>query len=405
MLEVVTMQQASEAIDSAFGHLRTSAREVGLDAACGLVLARDIVAPEGIPPFDRSTVDGYALHASDTFGCSEALPALLHRAGSILMGEPATQPCDPGTCWAIPTGGEVPAGADAVVMVEHTEDFGDGTIGILSSVAPGTNLIYRHDDVAPGHTLCHAGQALAAHHVGALASLGITRVQALAPVRVGILSTGDEIVPADATPQGAQMRDVNGPLLASAVRACGGEGVHLGIVPDEADALEAAVAEACSTCDVVLVSGGSSVGQRDATSTVFGKLGTILLHGIAMKPGKPTLVTRLGDTPAFGLPGHPLAAYFVFLEFVRPLLLAMQGIAEGGVPTRAASLTQAVPSNHGRAECVAVHVEEGPEGLRATPVRSKSGLMSLLSQASGYIVVPRDTEGLAIGTPVQVKPF
>ena len=407
MLEVVTMEEASRIVNEAFGTLRSGIETVALKEACGRVLARDVVAEQGMPPFDRSTVDGYAVRASDTFGCSDALPALLRLAGSIRMGEAAEQPCEPGACWAIPTGGAVPEGADAVVMIERTEDFGDGTIGVQSPVAPAANMIFAHDDVAPGQLLCAAGTTLEPHHIGAFASLGIAHIEVFAPVRVGIISTGDEIVPIDAQPTGAQMRDVNGPLLAAAVEACAGVPVQLGIMPDEADAVAQAVRSACSTCDMVLVSGGSSVGQRDATATVFDQLGTTLLHGIAMKPGKPTLVADLAGIPAFGLPGHPLAAYFVFLEFVRPLIASMQALPAAASRRRAQSavLAQAIPSNHGRAECVAVSLEAGEAGLAATPIRSKSGLVGLLAQAAGYIVVPRDTEGLAAGAPVTIKPF
>lgn len=405
MLEVVSLEEAREIVARRFPQGERSAPcAVSLSDAAGRTIAHDVVAQEGIPPFDRSTVDGFAVMAADTFGCSEALPALLEIAGEVQMGSAPACACSPGSCVRIPTGGALPSGADAVVMLEHCEEYGDGTVGIMRAAAPGDNVVFACDDVAPGETIVPAGTLLRPHHLGTLASLGITSCEVLPHMRVAVISTGDEIVPPDQMPAASQMRDVNTPVLAAAVRACGGEAQVWPIVPDRFELLLEAVRTACETCDVVLVSGGSSAGERDNTARVLAELGAVLFHGVAVKPGKPTLCADVAGVPVFGLPGHPVAAYFMFLELVRPLLSPTAARLDARSLTQA-KLVSAVPSNHGRSEFVAVRFEEREGESRAVPIRSKSGLISQLAQADGYIVVDRNTEGLAAGTTVSVRLF
>ena len=401
MLEVVSLEEARSLVRTRFARLNDVCEDIPFGQAAGRVLAEDIVAAEGVPPFDRSTVDGFAVCAADTFGCSDALPALLALAGEVEMGQDVQTSVDPGTCMRIPTGGKVPAGADAVVMLEYCEEYGDGTIGVARAAAPGDGIVFENDDIAPGSVLIREGSLLQSHHVGTLASLGRTACRVHARPTVGIISTGDEIVDVAATPVASQMRDVNTPMLASAVEACGAQTMRFPIVPDDFDALLATMRQALATCDMVLVSGGSSAGQKDNTARVLGQLGELLFHGIAVKPGKPTMCASIDGTPAFGLPGHPVAAYFMFLELVAPLLAPATALS---LPLPA-TLTQGLPSNHGRTELVPVRLERAEEGLRAVPIRSKSGLISQLCAADGYIEIDRNAEGLAAGAPVHVRPF
>jgi len=399
MLEVVSLEAARDAVTGRFGVLSQGTQQVMLDEASGRAIAHDVVASEGVPPFDRSTVDGFAVVASDTFGCSEALPALLVLSGEVEMGGVPPCACRPGSCVRIPTGGQLPQGADAVVMLEYCEEYGDGTIGVAKPVAPGDNVVFKNDDVEPGQVLIPAGHLLQAHDVGTLASLGVVACEVRARPRVGVISTGDEIVEVHEQPVAAQMRDVNAPLLAAAVRACGADAVRFPIAPDDFDVLLATVQDALATCDAVLVSGGSSAGAKDNTARVLREFGDLMFHGIAVKPGKPTMCADAQGKPVFGLPGHPVAAYFMFLELVRPLLA-------GGQPACAeAVLAAGLPSNHGRAELVAVRVEERDGRANAVPVRGKSGLISQLSGADGYVVVGRNQEGLSAGSEVSVKLF
>lgn len=395
-----TPAEAAETIRDAFSGLRTAAERVHIREALGRTLAEDVTALEFVPDFSRSTVDGFAVRARETFGSSESIPAILPLFGEIKMGAAAPQ-LPPGACMSVPTGSDVPEGADAVVMLEYAEDYGDGTIGVLKPAAPGDNLIFRGDDTRPGDVVLTAGHTLTPHDLGALAACGVTRVEVRGKPLVGVISTGDELVPYDTKPQKGQIRDVNTPMLSAAAEASGGIAKAYGILRDDEPALFETLARAVSECDVVLISGGSSVGMKDLTVRVIEKNGVILFHGIAMKPGKPTILGRSGGKPVFGLPGHPVAAYFVTQLFVLPLIGALQGRAGKTYPV-AARLSEAVSSNHGRAEYLGVMLEEVGGGLEARPVRTKSGLITSLVGSDGYIAVPRDCEGLPKGAAVSV---
>ena len=405
MLHVKTPDEALDIIRSAFAPLDRPPEAVPLSAALGRVLARDVTADAWVPDFRRSTVDGYALRAADTFGCSDALPAQLLLAGEVRMGEGAGLSLEPGQCAAVPTGGEVPPGADAVQMLELCEDYGDGTVGILKSVAPGHNMIFRGDDVKPGDRVLPAGRRLEPQDIGALAALGVTDVPVLPRLRVGVISTGDELVPPEDAPAAGQIRDVNGPLVCALLEQAGALPRFYGIVPDREDQLKQTVERALAECDAVILSGGSSVGEKDAACRVMSALGEVLFHGIAMKPGKPTL---LGRTPAgkamVGLPGHPVAALFVTHLFVRALLARLEGreLRRRQVTAR---LTEGVSANHGRAQYNGALLREGPQGLEALPIRGKSGLITALAGADGYFCIPRDCEGLPAGAQVLVNIF
>ena len=413
MLEVISLEDAKALVLESFGVVQPGEIErVSLAQAAGRVIAHDVVAREGVPPFDRSTVDGFAVVAADTFGCSDALPALLDLSGEVEMGAEPDCACAAGSCVRVPTGGQLPPGADAVVMLEYCEEYGDGTIGVARPVAPGENIVFENDDVKPGQVLIKAGTTLQAHHVGTLASLGMASCDVLRRVRVGVISTGDEIVDVSQRPIASQMRDVNAPVLAAAVEACGACAVAFPIVPDNYDVLHETVREALLArgCDVVLVSGGSSAGQKDNTARVLGSFGDMLFHGIAVKPGKPTMCADVQGKPVFGLPGHPVAAYFMFLEIVRPILVGagrspVAGASAQDVRCVQAVLAEGLPSNHGRSELVAVRLERRDGRMYAVPVRNKSGLISQLSCSDGYVSIARNQEGLSAGVPVDVRLF
>ena len=405
MLNVKTPDEALEIIRTAFAPLGRPAETVPLAAALGRVLAQDVTADAWVPDFHRSTVDGYAVRASDTFGCSDALPAQLILSGEVRMGEGAGLTLAPGHCAAVPTGGEVPRGADAVQMLELCEDYGDGTVGVLKSVAPGHNMIFRGDDVKPGDRVLPAGRRLEPQDIGTLAALGVVSVPAVPRLRVGVISTGDELVPPERIPAAGQVRDVNGPMVCALLEQAGAMPRFCGIVPDQEDRLTRAAEQALEDCDVVILSGGSSVGERDAACRVISALGEVLFHGIAMKPGKPTLLGRTASGKAMvGLPGHPVAALFAARLFVRALLARLEGrtLRQRQVTAR---LTEEVSANHGRAQYTGVILRQGPEGLEALPIRGKSGLITTLAGADGYFCIPRDCEGLPAGAWIPVHMF
>ncbi|MBO4677999.1 MAG: molybdopterin molybdotransferase MoeA [Oscillospiraceae bacterium] len=403
MLTVLTPEEALGMIAERFGPCMAP-ELVSAEAACGRVLCRTVVSAEAVPSFDRSTVDGYALMASDTFGCSDALPAILRLQAEVLMGEVQGETLSPGCCMAIPTGGALPPGADACVMLEYAEDYGDGTVGVLKPAAPGENLILMGDDAKPGQTILSAGRRLTPQDVGALAALGISEVTVCKKPTVGVISTGDELVPAEQMPGPGQVRDVNTSMLSALLRAAGAEVCTYGIVRDEETLLREALDRALRECDVVLISGGSSVGQRDAACRVIEGRGELLFHGVAMKPGKPTMLGKAGDKAVFGLPGHPAAASFAAQLFVLPMLDRLMGRSEERHPTSAV-LTDPVSANHGRAQYMGVTLNRRGDTLYASPVRSKSGLITALAGTDGWFCIPRDREGVPAGEIIEVYPF
>lgn len=405
MLHVVSSEKAMECILSTGANRSVQDETVAYGHSLGRILAEDILAPEDVPAFTRSSVDGYAVVAADTFGCSEAIPAMLTLRGEVQMGLMPPGGIMRGECMYVPTGGQLPPGSNAMVMIERAEDYGGGGIGIRKPAAPGQHCVFQGDDAKAGQVVLQKGTLLRAHDIGTLAALGITQVQVRERLRVGILSTGDEVVPPGEAPCGAQIRDVNGPMLATAAGQVGCQPVPYGICRDDVGLLCERVARMAAECDVLLLSGGTSVGAKDAAPKVMGLLGRIHFHGIAVKPGKPTLFGEVNGAPAFGLPGHPVAAYYVFHEFVAPLLLRMQGRQLAARPWLSAKLAANIPSNHGRGEYVAVRVEQQGGGYSATPLPGKSGLISILSQGNGYIRIPRDQEGMKQGETVQVIPF
>lgn len=403
MLTVLTPEEALQVIVETFRPC-PEMELVPFSEACGRILIRDVVPAEAIPGFDRSTVDGYALRAADTFGCSDSLPAILRLQGEIRMGEAAEAALEPGACMAVPTGGALPPGADACAMLEYAEDYGDGTVGILKPAAPGENLILRGDDARPGNAVLPAGRRLTPQDVGALAALGVTEAAVCRKPLVGVISTGDELVSAAEAPKVGQVRDVNAPVLEAMLRSSGARTRFFGIVKDDEALLGETLDRALTDCDAVLISGGSSVGQKDAARGVIERRGEMLFHGVAMKPGKPTMLGSVAGKAVFGLPGHPAAAAFAAQLFVLPLLDILLGRASVRCPIPAV-LSEPVSANHGRAQVMAVTLSRRDGTVYASPVRSKSGLITALAGADGWFCIPRDREGVHAGETVEVLLF
>lgn len=385
----------------------SQSESVSLDEAVGLILAEPVVAGQDVPAFDRAQVDGLAVRAADTFGCSESLPAMLRYCGEVLMGQTPGLSLEPGACQGVPTGGAIPPGADAMVMIETVDDFGDGYRYINSPVSPGQNLIFRGDDLRAGQQLLPAGLRLQPHHLAAVAAVGLDRVTVRQSLHVALISTGDELVAPGRPLRPGQVYDANLPMLTAMVRQSGACPRSFGIVADTPDALKETLQQAKACCSLIVLSGGSSVGARDHVSeavTASGKPG-ILQHGIAVKPGKPTLIGQIGDCLVLGLPGHPAAAWFMALLLLKPLLACLQGKPEPETCVQTARLSRQIPSNHGREELVPVRLSSSADAGNlpvATPVFGKSGLIALLRDCQGYIRIPRDCEGLDAGSPVAV---
>lgn len=380
---------------------RTAAETAPLAAALHRVPIADVAAPAPLPGFARSTVDGFAVRAADTYGASEGLPSYLDLAGTIAMGRAPEIAVPRGGCVAMPTGGVLPEGADAVVMIEFTAETMPGTIEVTRPVAPGGGIVRADEDVAAGAPLVPGGRPLRAPDLGLLAAAGVTEVAVHARPRVAIVSTGDEVVaPSTSELQPGQVRDATASALAGLVLDAGGEPVLAGIVSDDAGALEARLREALRDVDLAVVSAGSSVGARDETAGAVAELGEIWCHGLALKPGKPTLLADCGGVPLIGLPGNPLSALVVFRVVGVPLVWRLAGCAmPPPEPSTRARLSRDLASAAGRLDVVQVTVHDEV----AEPIFGPSALLSVLTRADGCIVVPEPATGLAAGSEVEVQ--
>jgi molybdopterin molybdotransferase len=377
--------------------------QVSLLDAAGRLLARDVVAPIDLPGFARSTMDGYAVRAADTFGATEALPALLAIAGEVHMGESAQMDLLPHSCIRVATGAMIPAGADAVVMVELTERLDDTTIAVLRPVAPGENVVAADEDVARGEVLLQGGRLLREHDIAALAAIGVTNVEVSARPRVGMISTGDELVGVDEMPAPGRVRDMNSYALYAAASLAGARPEILGIVRDDCDSLARALRNGLSRVDMLIVSGGSSIGTRDFARQAIDGLGKpgVLVHGVAIKPGKPTIIAVADGVPVFGLPGHPVSCLTIFRLLVEPAIARWMG-AEPVRRELSARIGANVASAAGREEYVSVRIARREGETWADPVFSKSALISGLVRADGVVRIPAGTEGVQKGDTVTV---
>jgi molybdopterin molybdotransferase len=376
-----------------------------LDSLCRIA-AHDIHCPYDLPEFSRCTVDGYAVNAADTFGASESMPAYLTVSAEILMGQKAHIALKKGTAHKIATGGMLPDGADAVIMFEHTTMVGDETIEITKSVAPGENVIQKGEDIAKGAMVIQSGRKLKPQDIGALAAIGITDIEVFKKPIVSIISTGDEIVPADSMPDEGQIRDSNSYYLFGAIQACGAIPIRKGILKDNFEDIYNTVKQALQESDIVIMTGGSSVGIKDMAERVvnsFEKPG-VMVHGVLMKPGKPTLFGFSGQKPIFGLPGHPAAVAVSFETFVKPLIKMLSGHVEAGFinETVKARLSKNIASRAGRQDCIRVTLQQIDGELVANPLLGKSGLITTLVKADGIIAVPEFKTGLYEGEIVDV---
>ena len=374
----------------------------------GRVLAESVIAEEDLPGFSRATMDGFAVRAASTFGSSEANPAYLQVPGAVAMGQTPTLEVAPGEAVKIATGAMLPAGADAVVMIEHTEEVDAGTIEVYKSVAPGQHVIQAGEDYPRGEAVLAAGQKIRAQETGLLAAVGRENAVVYRQPAIAIISTGDEVIPTHQVPGPGQIRDVNSYSLAGLVAQAGGCPQPLGIVKDSFEDLRKACVQALAQSDMVLLSGGSSVGTRDFTIEAINALpeSELLVHGISISPGKPTILATAGGKAVWGLPGHVVSAMVVFEKIVKPFINRIRGLTNPFPETRAipARLSRNLPSAQGRVDFVRVRLFEKDAALFAEPILGKSGLINTMVQADGLIEINSDTEGLDKDAPVAVLP-
>lgn len=407
--ELFQVHTPAAALDTLLQRLpkRVLTEEIATADGLDRILAEDLRSESDLPGFPRSTMDGYAVRASDTFGATEGLPAYFRVAGDVLMGQAPTLTVEAGECARIATGGMVPQGSDAVVMVEQTHIAGDSAIEVLRAVAPGENVVQVGEDIRAGELVLSRGHTLRPQDVGGLLALGITRVTVARRLTVGIISGGDEVVAPDREPEPGQIRDINSYTLASLVKRLGHEPWMAGVYPDDYDSLLGATRLALAKCDLLLLSAGSSVSTRDMTARVIRAIGEpgVLVHGVSLRPGKPTILALCGEIPVFGLPGNPVSCMVTFDLFVRPTLARMCGAT--ATPTRQvrAQLVRNIASTAGREDYVQVRLERDGERTIAVPVFGKSNLIYTLVRADGMVKVELDKGGLAAGEEVDVTLF
>ena len=408
MPEFFNVLPPGDALNALLGQLSPQVERelIPTEESLGRVTAEDIASPEDLPTFPRSTMDGYSVHASDTFGASEGIPAYLQVVGEVPMGRPPELRVSTGQAAKAYTGGMLAEGADAVVIVENTQAIDESTIEVFHPVAAGENVIQVGEDVRTGDPVLEAGHVLRPQDIGGLVALGITEVYVSRKPRVAIISTGDELVPPERKPGPGQVRDINTYSISALVEAAGGAPKPVAVVEDDYEAQRGAAVEALAKGDILVFSAGSSLSSRDMTADVLGSLGSpgVLVHGISLKPGKPTIVALVDGKPAFGLPGNPVSAAVVFNLLVRPTIYALMGCTAPPEPHGVrARLSRDIASIAGREDHVQVRLVRNNGELWAEPVFGKSNLIYTLVRADGAVTVPLDKGGLYAGEEVEVR--
>jgi molybdopterin molybdotransferase len=390
---------------------QNNVEEVNIKITLHRFLAEEIVAPNNLPGFNRSTMDGYAIRAEDSFGATDSLPSYLKIMGEIKMGIEPEFKINPGEAVKISTGGMLPEGANAVMMLEYTEQIDDATIEARRSISPWENVIREDEDLKTGEIILRKGHRLRPQDIGILAGIGKTNIKIYRKPKIAIISTGNEVIPAEDEPRIGQIRDINSYTLGACIEEAGGVPVYRGIIKDEVILLEQEIKKTIKEdkVEAVIISGGSSVGIRDITLEVLNRLGKpgVLIHGVSVKPGKPTILAIADNRPIFGLPGHPVSAMIVFDLFVRPLVCWLQGgeYNYNSAKEIEAELTCNMVSDSGREDYVRVFIYKEGEKIYAEPILGKSGLISTMVRASGLIKIGLNVEGLEKSSKVMVKLF
>jgi molybdenum cofactor synthesis domain len=411
MPEFLTLLPPDEARTALLSHLSQPIPDseiIDVPSSLGRILAEDILAPHSLPDFQRSTVDGYAVRAGNTHGASDSLPAYLNLIGEVPMGDAPAFEIRSGQCALIHTGGMLPNGADAVVMLEYTQSVQKEEIELFRAVAEGENIIHVGEDVAQGQTIQFQGSLMRPAEIGGLMALGIVKVKVVRKPRVGLISTGDEVIDPSQSPRPGQVRDVNSFTLGALVEKSGGLAKLYGIVSDEFDALKNAAAKALSECDVVIITAGSSASARDRTADVIRSLGPpgVLVHGINTRPGKPTILGVCAGKAVIGLPGNPVSALVNGYLFVVPVIEKLLGALPLPRATVLARLTVNLSSQAGREDWwpvkLIVNQKSKVENLEVDPIFGKSNLIFTLAAANGLLRIHPDATGLSAGELVEV---
>jgi molybdopterin molybdotransferase len=404
LLKVDTVAAVKEKMDKYYSNIKVEYEEINITKALGRIAFEDMASRTEIPDFHRATVDGYAVVAKDTFGASETMPVFFEVIGKVEMGEATTLKVSSGRCVYVPTGGMIPEGADAMIMIEHTESIDDGLIAVHAAVAPGQDIIQVGDDVIKGQRIIKKGRIIKSQDVGVLCATGIERIKVSKKPRIAVISTGDEIVDPFGEIKPGQVRDINTYTLSAMAEELGSEVTCKSVIKDDFELLKKALKEAASGNDIVVISGGSSVGIKDNTEKVINSFGEpgVFVHGVAVKPGKPTILGRIGNTAVFGLPGHPVSAIIIFKIFVGYLINKLLGKDSTTIKIQGV-MGANVHSSPGKETYLMVELEEQDDIYTAKPIYAKSAAISQLSRAHGFIRIPVNKEGVLKGETVMIE--
>lgn len=408
LLQVDDLDVAREKIKETFGPVMLRTKKVKIEESLGYIVAEDVLCEIMIPEFRRSTVDGYAVVAKNTQGANDSVPVFLSMIEDIEIGEVPTKEVRNGQCAYVPTGGMLPEGADACVMVEYSEEFTAGEMAIYKSVAAGSGVVEIGEDLQVGEVVVRKGAKIRGQEIGALSAANVRELTVYDPMKIAIISTGNELVGIEEPLVMGKVKDVNTGAITGLATDLGMEVVSRVLVQDEAKQIRKALEEATTLADIIVISGGSSKGKKDMTEELIDEISHegVFTHGLALKPGKPTIIGYDDESKSLflGLPGHPVAAMMVFR-----LLMEWQQVEMYG--TKKAYSTQAYMETNlagapGRQTCILVELEEQEESQTylAKPILGKSGLISTLSRACGYVLIEKNTEGVKAGEFVNVWP-
>ncbi|MDF2840322.1 MAG: molybdopterin molybdotransferase MoeA [Clostridia bacterium] len=404
LLKVDTIQQVLDKMEYHFADIKLSTEKINVLDAVGRTAAEDVHSQYDIPDFNRSTVDGYAIVASDTFGVTESIPVFLDVIGQVDMGKATEIIISKGKAAYVPTGGMVPSGADAMIMIEHIEEMDSKTIAAYSSTAPGENVIKVGDDVAAGETLIQIGKLIRPQDIGALTAAGMRQINVFEKPKVAVISTGDEIADPFGEVQFGEIRDINTYTLSAMLEEMGAEATIKKVIKDEYELLKENVEAALKDNHIIIISGGSSVGTKDVTAKVIDSLGEpgVFVHGMAIKPGKPTILGKAKGKALVGLPGHPVSAIMVFRVLIGQFIAKLMHRDQFNLQIPAVCDTN-VHSSPGKETFQMVELQRIDNGYIAIPLYGKSGAISLVSKAHGFVRIPHNKEGIGKGETVMVE--
>lgn len=395
---VVSVEEGRKMMMEVFKDYKFELEEISILEATDRILGENIIAKENVPEFNRSTVDGYAVKSSDTHGASESIPSFLTLLGEVRMGEKAGIKISSGEAVYVPTGGMIPEGADSVMMIEYAEKLDDSTLMVYKPVSVGENVTLIGDDIKVNDKVLEKGKKLSPQDIGVLAALGVSKIKVFKKPSFFIISTGDEIIDVDEEITVGKVRDINSYTLYSLITKLGGQVAGRAIVKDNFDMLRDCVEKALDISDIVIISGGSSVGTRDYTSNVINSFNGkgVFIHGVSIKPGKPTIIGEGKGKAIFGLPGHPVSSMIIFKVFVEYFVKNILSMKEN-INKTTAILDFNFPSSPGKETYQMVNIVEREGRTYAVPVFGKSGMITLLSRADGYIVLKPYEEGISKG--------